>query len=120
MVYYTPNWAGEGAVTSLHRVPGTDMFMLPRDLLEGEDEDCDPGTPDPNDNADLDLDGGAPGRADPLDPLANFLKELTDLSSVLGPDIADLVSELPLPQEGNVEGMSIEDAVKVCHHIPYS
>ena len=76
IVYNTPNRAGEGAVPSRHRVPGTDMFMLPRDLLDDEDEDRELGTPDPNDDADLDLDGGAPGRADPLDPLANFLKEL--------------------------------------------
>ena len=100
------------------------MFMLPRDLLEDEDEDCYPGTPDPNDDSDLDLGGGAFPRADPLDPLAKFLKELKDLSCMSGPDIVDLVSELPvtlaLTQEGNVAGMSMEDAVKVCHHILYS
>ena len=94
--------------------------MLPRDLLEDEDEDRDTGTPDPNDDADLDLGGGAPPRADPLGPLANFLKELKDLSSMSGPDIADLVSELPVPQDGDVVAMSMEDAVKVCHHILYS
>ena len=54
------------------------MFMLSRDSLEDEDEDRDPCTSDPNDDADLDLGGGAPPRADPLDPLANFLKELKD------------------------------------------
>ena len=90
--------------------------MLPRDLLEDEDEDHDPCTPDPNDDAYLDLGGG--GGADPLDPLANFLKELKDLSSMSGPDTADLVSELPVPQEGN--GMSMEVAMKVCQHILYS
>ena len=47
--------------------------MLPRDLLEDEDEDCDPCPTDPNDDADLDLGEDAPPRADPLDPLANFL-----------------------------------------------
>ena len=78
------------------------------------------GPTEPNDDADLDLGGGSPPRADPLDPLANFLKELKDLSSMSGPDIADLVSELLVPQEGNVVGMSMEDAVKVCHHILYS
>ena len=60
ILYDTPNRAGEGAVPSRHRVPGTNMFMLPRDLLEDEDEDRDLGTPDPNDDADLDLDGGGP------------------------------------------------------------
>ena len=91
--------------------------MLPRDLLEDEDEDRDTGTPDPNDDADLDLGGGAPQRADPLGPLANFLKELKDLSSMSGPDIADLVSILPMQQEGVVVRMCMVDAVKVCHHI---
>lgn len=91
--------------------------MLPRDLLYDDDEDRDPGPTDPNDDADWDFGGGASSRADPLDPLANFLKELKDLSSMSGPDIADLVSELPLPQEGNAEGMSMEDAVEVYHHI---
>ena len=43
--------------------------------------------------------------ADPLDPLANFIKELEHLSSMSGPDISALVSELPVPQDGNVEGM---------------
>ena len=94
--------------------------MLPRDLLEDEDNDSDPCPTDPNDDADSDLGGGAPPRANPLDPLANFLKELKDLSSMSGPDIADLVSESPVPQEGDVVGMSMEDAVKVCHHILYS
>ena len=47
ILYDTPNRAGEGAVPSRHRVPGTDMFMLPRDLLGNEDEDRELGTPDP-------------------------------------------------------------------------
>ena len=78
------------------------------------------GPTDLNDDADLDLGGEAPSRAGPLDPLANFLKELKDLSSMSGPDIADLVSELPVPQDGDVVAMSMEDAVKVFPHIPYS
>ena len=94
--YRIAYWAGEGAVPSQHRVPGTDRFMLPRDLLEDEDNDRDPGPTDPNDDADLDHGGGAPPQASPLDPLANFLKELKDLSSMSGPDIADLVSEIRL------------------------
>lgn len=112
--------AVSGAVPSRHRVPGTNMYMLPHDLQDDEDEDRDPGPTDPNDDADWDFGGGAPPRADPLDPLANFLKELKDLSSMSGPDISDLVSELPLPQEGDVEGMSMEDAVGVSHRILYT
>ena len=42
IVRNTPNWAGGDAVPSLHRVPGTDMFMLLRDLQEDENEDRDP------------------------------------------------------------------------------
>ena len=52
----TPNRAGGDAVPSRHRVPHTGMFMLPRDLQEDEDEDGDPCTPDPNDDANLDHD----------------------------------------------------------------
>ena len=87
--------------------------MLPHNLLGDVDEDREPSTPGPNDNANLDLSGGASLWADPLNPLANlasslrklnFLKELKDLSSMSGPDIAGLVSELPGPQVGNVEG----------------
>ena len=72
---HTTPQAGD-AVPVRHRAPGTDIFMLPCDLQEDEDKDHDPGTPDPNDDADLDHGGGAPARADPLDPLANFLKEM--------------------------------------------
>ena len=43
--------------------------------------------------------GGAPARADPLDPLANFIQELQYLSSMSGPDIAALMSDLLVPQE---------------------
>ena len=61
--------------------------------------------------------GVASARADPLEPLANFIQELQYLSSMSGTDIAALVSDLPVPQEGDVEGMSVEDAVQVCHYI---
>ena len=44
--------------------------------------------------------GGAPVRAYPLDPMANFIKELEHLSSISGPDIAALVSDSPVPQDG--------------------
>ena len=75
------------------------------------------GPPDPNDDADLEHGGCAPARADPLDPLANFIRELQYLSSMQGPDLAALMSDLPVPQEGNVEGMLVEDTVQVCHCI---
>ena len=56
-------------------------------------------------------------QADPLDPLANFIKDLKDLSSMSGLDIAVLVSDLPAPQEGDVEGMLVADAMQVCWHV---
>ena len=92
--------------------------MLPRDLQQEEDDDLDHGPPDPNDDADLDRGGGAPARVVPLDPLANFIQQLQYLSSISGPDISTLVSNLPVPQEGDVEGMSVADAVQVlCWHV---
>ena len=55
-------------------------------------------------------------------PLADFqvIKELTDLSSISGPDVEGvtaLVSDLPVPQDGYVEGISVEYAVQVCLYI---
>ena len=87
--------------------------MLPRDLQLDEGEG-DYGPPDPDDDADFEHDGGAPARADPLESLANLIKKLEDLCSMSGPDIADLVFHLSVPQDGNVEGISVEDAVQVC------
>ena len=45
--------------------------------------------------------GGGVSRAQagPLDPLARFIQELQDLSSMNGPDISSVVDDLPLPQE---------------------
>ena len=42
--------------------------------------------------------GGAPARADPLDPLANFIRDQEHLSSMSDPDISALVSELQMPR----------------------
>ena len=48
-------------------------------------------------------------------PLASFIKELENLSSMPDPKISALVFELPgVPQAGNVEGMPVDDAVEVC------
>ena len=56
-----------------------------------------------------------PSNMDPdPDPLSNFIKELDGLCSVPDPDIAALVSDLPVPQDGDVGGMSLEGAVQVC------
>ena len=50
----------------------------------------------PSDDADFEHGGVAPERADPLNPLANFIKALEDLSSLTS-DIAALVSDMPIP-----------------------
>ena len=89
------------------------MFMLPDGFQEDEGED-DHGPPDPHNEADFEHGGDALAQVDPLDPLANFIKELQDLLSMSCSDISALVSELPVPQDGDVEGMSVDDAVEVC------
>jgi hypothetical protein len=76
--------------------------MQPRDLFEDEDEG-DHGAPDPNDDADWEHGGGAPSRADPLDPLSDFIKELQGLSTMSGPDISAIIADLPVPDDGDVD-----------------
>lgn len=86
---------------------------------DDDDSDLDHGAPDPHDDADFGGDGGGadpgPSRAHhrPLDPLALFIQELEDLSSMNGPDISDVVEDLPMPQEGDVSGVSVQEAVAV-------
>jgi hypothetical protein len=91
--------------------------MQPRDLFEDEDEG-DHGAPDPNDDADWEHGGGAPSRADPLDPLSDFIKELQGLSTMSGPDISAIIADLPVPDDGDVPGMTVDDAVQVIQLIP--
>ena len=88
------------------------MSMAPRDFPD-DDDDGDHGQPDPHDDADLGFDAGPPSPAGALDPLAAFLKELEDLDSMSGPDIMAAMADLPVPQEGSVDGMSFQDAVEV-------
>jgi len=86
------------------------MSMAPRDFPD-DDDDGDHSQPDPHDDADLGFDAGPPAGA--LDPLAAFLKELEDLDSMSGPDIMAAIADLPVPQEGFVDGMAFQDAVEV-------
>ena len=72
--------------------------MLPRDLQQDERRD-DPGPLDP--------------RTRILWIHANFIKELQDLSSMSSPDISASVSELPVPQDGDVGGMTVDDIMEV-------
>ena len=57
-------------------MPVVDTFRLQDKRADYHDP------PDLHDKADFKHGGGAPARADPLDPLANFIKELQDLSSM--------------------------------------
>jgi hypothetical protein len=49
----------------------------------------------------------------PLDLLASFIQELDDLSSMNGHDISSAVDDMPLPQKGDVSGVSVQAAVAV-------
>lgn len=119
MISYANSIATDGyqaSIPSSHRVPGADMYMLPRDL-QGDVDDGDFGPPDPNDDADFG-DGGIPGgvrnRADLQDQLADFIRQLADISSMSGPDISAIVADLPVPQDDDVEVLSVDEAVEVC------
>ena len=91
--------------------------MPPQADISDDDDDMDPGPPDPHDDADFGHGGGTPAAQGPLDPLACFIQELDDLSSMNGPDISSAVDELPLPQEGDVSGVSVQAAVAVSKYI---
>ena len=89
------------------------MSMAPRDFPD-DDDDGDHSQPDPHDDADLGFDAGPPVGA--LDPWAAFLKELEDLDSITGqsgPDIMAAMADLPVQQEGFVDGMAFQDAIEV-------
>lgn len=85
---------------------GAEIFLLPCDL-QGEEEEGKYSPPDPYDGAEIEHGGAAPARAGPLDPLANFIKELEDVTVSLmsGSYISALLSDLPGLHDGNVEGM---------------
>ena len=51
----------------------------------------------------------------PTDPLERFIQELQDLSTMDGPDIAAALDDLPVPQRGEVGGISMQEAVEVCN-----
>ena len=86
--------------------------MAPRDFPD-DDDDGDHSQQVAHNDADVGFDACPPARA--LDMLATFLnlKELEDLDSISGPDIMAATADLPVPQEGFVDGMAFQDAVEV-------
>ena len=79
------------------------------------EDERDGGSPDPHDDADFGFDHAALPRLSDgaLDPRAAFIKELEGLSNMTGPDISDIIDDLPIPQQQEVESMSVHDAVQV-------
>ena len=97
IVYYViscniPIRAGGYTIPSVHQVPATawhgHVHAISRFTTQGRflEAEGDYGPPDPDDDADFKHGGGeCHAQADPLDPLADFIKELKDLSSMSGP-----------------------------------
>ena len=86
------------------------------DREDDEMEDArDGGSPDPHDDADFGFDHAALPRLSDgaLDPLAAFIKELEGLSGMTGPDIFDIIDDLPIPQQQETEFMTVNEAVQV-------
>ena len=83
------------------------------------EDDRDGWSPDSHDDADFGFDQAAPQHpADgALDPLAAFIKELEGLSGMTGPDISDIIDDLPIPQQQETESMTVnrDEAVQVSH-----
>ena len=50
---------------------------------------------------------------------SRFIQELEDLSSLNGPDISAAVNDLPLPREGDVSCVSVQEAVAVSSDMMY-
>jgi hypothetical protein len=86
---------------------------------DDDNSDRDHGPPDPHDDDDFGHGGGAPAQARPLDPLALFIQDLEELSSMNGPNISSAVDDLPLPQAGDVSGVFVQEAVAVSSFIIY-
>ena len=101
----------------------------PLGRTESLSDDQDHGPPDPYDDDDFASDFSVDDAYVPrpaigpsaqaqatgctLDPLAQFIKELKDVGSMSGPDISSIIADLPVPEEIEFEGMSLQDAVKV-------
>ncbi len=82
------------------------------DEMEHERDGC---SPDPHDDADFGFDHAALPRLldGALDPLAAFIKELEGLNNMTGPDISEIIDDLPIPQQQEVQSMNVHDAVQV-------
>ena len=94
---------------------------LPPDVASDGDEG-DGGPPDPHDVGDDEGDGcctAGTSQTRPTDPLERFIQELENLSSMDGPDISDALADLPIPQSGDLAGISMQEAVEVCRKLLY-
>ena len=90
--------------------------------VESDGDEGDFGPPDPHDVDDEEGDGGGaagPSGTRSTDPLERFIQELKDLSSMDGPDISAALEDLPVPQRGDIAGISMQEAVQVCYIIIY-
>ena len=78
------------------------------------EDDCDCSLPDPHDDADFGFDQAAQQclAAGALDPLAAFIKALEGLSSMTGPDLSDIIDDLPIRQQLEIEFLAVTDAVE--------
>ena len=88
--------------------------------VESDGEEGDFGPPDPHDVDDEEGDGGGaagPSGTRSTDPLERFIQELEDLSSMDCPDISAALEDLPVPQRGDIPGISMQEAVEVCYNI---
>jgi hypothetical protein len=70
-----------------------------------------PGCPKPHSA------GPSRSQAGPLDPLACFIQELEDISSMNGSDVSSAVNDLLLPLEEDVSDISVQAVVEVSVYI---
>ena len=81
------------------------------------EDDRDDGSPDSHDHDDADFGFDQAAQQRPadgaLDTLAAFIKELEGLSGMTGPDISDIIDDLPIPQQQETESMTVNEAVQV-------
>ena len=81
---------------------------------EGSDDGFEGGPPDRNDE--MDYEDGNRGS----DVLEALIKDLENLDTMTGPNLARALSDLPVPKAGKVPGMSVAEAIAVTVSLSYS